>query len=110
MNVEILQFYLLTAFGKAYIEGKDVSFEKNHPGAYNHRNIIFVEKLPEEQLLIQDIIAKTPNEWFKYLKDEKFIRLHLTYQPSKNVFSKDEFKSIFKGFANPFSRIISSLP
>ena len=102
MNYEILQFFLLTAYGKAYLEGKNVTFEKNHPGAYNHRNIRFVEKLPKDQLLPQDIIAKTPNEWFKYLKDENFIHLHLTYQPSKNIFSKDEFKSIFKGYGNPW--------
>ncbi|MGC9779751.1 MAG: hypothetical protein HZR80_10955 [Candidatus Heimdallarchaeota archaeon] len=94
MHTEVLQISLLTAYGKAYIEGKDVSFEKNHPGAYNHRNIRFVAKLPQEQLIKKDIIAENPNDWFKYLKKEKFIRLHLTYQPSAYISSKARLKSV----------------
>ncbi len=97
MNTEVIQIALLTAYGKAYIEGKDVSFEKNHPGAYNHRNIRFVAKLPQEQLLKKDIIAENPNDWFNYLKKEKFKRLHLTYQPSTNIITKAHLKSVFDG-------------
>ncbi|MHA1366902.1 MAG: hypothetical protein ACTSXA_01310 [Candidatus Heimdallarchaeota archaeon] len=72
----------MTAIGKAYLQGKAVSFEKHHPAAYHHRNIRFVRKEPPfEQLLIKDTIAKNPNDWFKHLAKNKAKKLYLVYQP-----------------------------
>ncbi|MHA1245620.1 MAG: hypothetical protein ACTSPK_04695 [Candidatus Heimdallarchaeota archaeon] len=82
MNTEMTQMAFMTAYGKAYLQGKAVSFEKHHPAAYHHRNIRFVRKEPPfEQLLIKDTIAKDPNSWFKYLAKEKAKNLYLVYQP-----------------------------
>jgi len=82
MNTEIIQTAFITAYGKAFLQGKAVSFEKNHPAALHYRNIRFVSKEPPfEQLLLQDTIAKDPNAWFKYLAKEKTKQLHLVYQP-----------------------------
>ncbi|MHA1124723.1 MAG: hypothetical protein ACTSO7_03370 [Candidatus Heimdallarchaeota archaeon] len=82
MNTEIYQMAFMTAYGKAYLQGKAVSFEKNHPAAYHYRNIRFVSKVPPfEQLLVKDTIAKDPNAWFKYLVKVKTQNLYLAYQP-----------------------------
>jgi len=95
MNTDIIQMAFMTAYGKAYLQGKAVSFEKNHPAAYHYRNIRFVSKEPPfEQLLLKDTIAKDPNAWFKYLAKEKVKQLYLAYQPLPDVKDDKSYSSI----------------
>ena len=62
MNTNMLQTGLFVVYGNAYLQGKDVSFDSNHPIAYNYRNIKFVNKIPGiEKLTSKDLIAKDPN-------------------------------------------------
>lgn len=98
MNIEIIQSGLFTAYGNAYINGKNVSFDKNHPMGHNYRNIKFVRKIPElEPLSKLDLIANNPNEWFKFLNKNKFSRLYLSYDLSTHPKLKDHISAAFIG-------------
>ncbi len=101
MNKDVLEIAFLTAFGKANLKGKDSPFLKNHPAAYNYRNMRFVKKEPSvEQLLAKDIIAKDPNDWFTYLKNNKFTKLHLIYKPELKLKMKPHYKKFFDSKSN----------
>ena len=90
MIIETLQTGLFAVYGNAYLQGKDVSFDSNHPMGYNYQNIKFVSKIPGiEMLSSKDLIAKNPNDWFKYLKKNDFSRLYLSYDLSQNQRLKD---------------------
>ena len=98
MNIEILQYGLITAYGNAYIKERNISFDKNHPMSNSIQNIKFVRKSSElEPLSKSDLIAKNPNEWFKFLKENKFSRLYLTYQLSTITKLKEHISEAFTG-------------
>jgi len=97
MKDEIAQIMALVAFGNAYLQGKQVSFEKNHPAAFHYDNIRFVESLPEDLLARKTIIAKNPNEWFRLLKENKVNRLYLSFKSSSSIGLDDHISSAFVG-------------
>ncbi|HUT82592.1 MAG TPA: hypothetical protein VMZ29_15455 [Candidatus Bathyarchaeia archaeon] len=101
MNNDVIEIAFLTAFGKANLAGKNIPFYKNHPGAYNFRNMRFVAKEPStEQLMTKDIIAKDPNIWFKYLNEKNFTKLHLIFNPEVKIKLKPEYKQFFGGMGS----------
>lgn len=94
MNAEILQVVALTAYANAYLNDKKVSFDKSHPAGYGYRNIKFVSKVAQLDPIAQrELLATDPNDWFKFLKKNNVSRLYLTYQMSKNMFSKDHIEA-----------------
>ncbi|MHA1156878.1 MAG: hypothetical protein ACTSQK_12290, partial [Candidatus Heimdallarchaeota archaeon] len=89
-----LQIVALTAYANAYLNDKEVSFDKSHPAGYGYRNIKFVSKVAQLDPIAQRVpLAKNPNDWFKFLKKNNVSRLFLTYQISKNMFSKDHLEA-----------------
>jgi hypothetical protein len=93
MNVDVIRTAIITAYGNAYLQGKDVSFDKNHPVAFNYRNIKFIQDIKEDQVKWNNYLAENPNEWFKYLKSNGYNRLYLSYQRSKISHVKDQTES-----------------
>jgi len=97
MKDEIAQITALVGYGNAFLQGKSVSFDKNHPAGFHYFNIRFVEKLPEDLLARKTILADDPNLWFKYLKDKNVSRLYLSFQPSTDLGLEDHISSAFVG-------------
>ncbi|NHJ48589.1 MAG: hypothetical protein FK733_12460 [Asgard group archaeon] len=97
MNIDVIRISILTAYGNAYLQGKKVSFDKNHPAAYNHRNIKFIQDIQEDHIKWNNYLADNPNEWFKYLKENNYSRLYLSYSPSSNPQIKDHQGAAFVG-------------
>ncbi len=93
MNAEILQIVAITAHANAYLNDKQVSFDKNHPAGFGYRNIKFVSKVAQLDPIAQRVLlAQNPNDWFKFLKKNNVSRLYLTYEMSENMFNKDHLK------------------
>ncbi len=82
MRTEQIRSMLLTAFGNAFLNGKDVSYDNGHPAAYGLQTVKFVHDLPGQQIGWVNYLAKSPNEWFRYLKNEGYNRLYLLYIPN----------------------------
>ncbi len=97
MKDEIAQIMSLVAYGNAYLQGKPVSYDMNHPAGFHYKNIRFVEIVPEDLLARKNVIAEDPNKWFKFLKDNKFTRLYLSFQSSKSLGLADHISSAFVG-------------
>ncbi|MBK5113515.1 MAG: hypothetical protein KGD59_11300 [Candidatus Heimdallarchaeota archaeon] len=97
MKDEIAQIMSLVAYGNAYLKGKPVSYDKNHPAGFHYHNIRFVERIPKDLLARKAIIAEDPNKWFRFLKDNKYNRLYLSFQPSSSLGLKDHISSAFVG-------------
>jgi len=97
MKDEIAQIMSLAAYGNAFLQGKPVSFDKNHPAGFHYGNIRFVEKVPKDLLARKTVLANDPNLWFKYLKDNDVSRLYLSFQPSTDLGLEDHIGSAFVG-------------
>ncbi len=97
MKDEISQIMALVAYGNAYLQGKQVSFDKNHPAGFHYKNIRFVEFVPEDLLVRKPILASNPNDWFKLLKESNINRLYLSFQPSSSLGLEDHISSAFVG-------------
>jgi len=97
MKDEIAQIMALVGYGNAFLQGIQVSFDKNHPAGFHYFNIRFVEKLPENLLARKTILADNPNLWFKYLKDNNINRLYLSFQTSTDLGLEDHISSAFVG-------------
>lgn len=84
MRTEQIRSMLLTAFGNAFLNGKDVSYDNGHPAAFGLHTVKFVHDLPGQQIGWVNYLAKSPNEWFQYLKNEGYNRLYLIYNGNSN--------------------------
>jgi hypothetical protein len=70
------------AYGNAFLQGKKVVFAKNNPAAKYYRNISFRKGFSFDPILAPEkMLAKNPNDWFRYLKEEGFERLYLVRLP-----------------------------
>lgn len=78
MNIPDIRNVLLTAFGNAFLQGKNVSFDNRNPAAYGLSSIKFVHDLPGEQAGWIEYLANNPNDWFQYLKNEGYKRLYVS--------------------------------
>ena len=91
MKTSIAQIAALTSYGNAYLQNQSVSFEFNHSTAQNCKEITFIE-WPGAKLL-----AKNPNEWFKFLKKNKVKYLSLNYVISDEGLKEDRENVGFVG-------------
>ncbi|MHA1211763.1 MAG: hypothetical protein ACTSSH_04805 [Candidatus Heimdallarchaeota archaeon] len=105
MNTDIMQMSIITIYGNAILQGKDVSFDKNHPGAHGYRKLKFLEDLPEDYNRSMTYLADNPNDWFKYLKDNNYTRLYLNYQTRLRRKSTKQRNEILEGGGTPWSII-----
>jgi len=96
MNTNILRIATMTAFGKAFLQGEKVSYDKNHPAAYNYHAIKFVQDLPNDQAGWVQYLAENPNDWFQFLKKHGYTHLYLHFTQSNSEL-KDYISSAFKG-------------
>jgi hypothetical protein len=97
MNEEILRIALFTAYGNAILNGKQVSFDKNHPAGFKYDSIKFIQDLPDDQLKWSDYLANNPNEWFRYLKEKDYSRLYLFYNPTNKPQLQEQTGTAFAG-------------
>jgi hypothetical protein len=97
MKDEISQIMALVAYGNAYLQGKQVAFEKNHPAGFHYDKIRFVETIPKDLLARKPILAENPNAWFKFLYNNGVNRLYLSLQSSSSLGLEDHISSAFVG-------------
>ncbi|MFX1338876.1 MAG: hypothetical protein ACFFDK_09725 [Promethearchaeota archaeon] len=91
MKTSIAQIVALTAYGNASLQGQSVSFDFKHSTAEKCKEITFIE-WPRA-----NILANNPNEWFKFLKENKIEYLSLHYVISEEGLKEDRENIGFVG-------------
>lgn len=105
MNGPIAQIVALTCYGNAFLQGTDVGefFPKNSTCIFCDRvTFVSVEKSffgkPKEKE-----VAKTPEEWFRFLKTAGAVGIHLSRTPQNDPNISDRMSAGFVGGGGTWS-------